>query len=888
MSLDVLARRAGIAATGLYAVLAVSCSSGGGGGTAAAGIDLPAEVSAVAAREDVGASVRVGRVKGPGVAAALLDYRQRVRGAVEDLPEGSDYETAQVRKFVEIEALDIFEIIDTIFDAVRQTHYQDHVGDGWYKTLVAFKDEGEGGVQQTNLEEWYVRSLIVSGGVNRVQFKIKEIDDRGIQIIRVQADVEEAPTENEDGTLADLGVWQIRAIFGAEGEPDTDDFFHATADVTVDGLSQVTIQESFTEDMGGGEEVSFSTRAVVFRSASEGYGSAEFPDWDACFGPGGFDDVLCADGPPAQSIEFAYNDSYLSIQVEGEDALSFDREDEHEIVHRYALFDGDTGSSVENTLSFGFPVTVADAESELFGWYGAWQDRHQLWLPTDEPLDDGSTVTRNDTRPGENGASYTTRSFAGALTRIELVEGSLAQLEGIAAEIWLFDTFRLRWNDTEGRWDACFGDDGFGECETSEDFTSSLPSLERSGDGDQRDIYVDHCDEFGCRQYVYVTTGGGGFFESMFNEETGQPEVGDQLDTEALDDGFDLWASVGGRSYIEYVGDFDGDPTSTGWVEKTLTDFDESTWTPSFDPEGDREFRFELGRQYFVNNRGANLRVSKAAENGNSDDYDVFMEGQSVAKPTADLATIYPSNTVLENSWDPDGNSTYSLNVDAEDGDYLLLVYETVSQNDQDNGVSVGDVVTTDIWGLRIQDDESELADATLYNWEYQEEGEFHGGVTYLIDSSDAFVLLSDPIRFEPIALPQTNDIVNENAEENWLQYSLMYDGWLHGLPDAWFELEKVGFEGDQIPEILSKNVRIPDGTELTSEADQSTYLVKGVDVGIFLGLVSSFPLGEEPDITPATAIDLDATIPAFVSPALNATLPTGAELLYVEGIAAD
>ncbi|NIQ55487.1 MAG: hypothetical protein GWN85_19045, partial [Gemmatimonadetes bacterium] len=68
---------------------------------------------------------------------------------------------------------------------------------------------------------------------------------------------------------------------------------------------------------------------------------------------------------------------------------------------------------------------------------------------------------------------------------------------------------------------------------------------------------------------------------------------------------------IDGRSWIEYTGEFDGPTTHTGWVEKSLVDFDFETHTPVFDEQGDREFLFDLGREHFIHKRGASLRVTR-------------------------------------------------------------------------------------------------------------------------------------------------------------------------------------------------------------------------------------------------------------------------------------
>ncbi len=881
-----------IRATGLLgAVLLAGCSGGGSGGdsTGVAGIELPAEVSAVSARNNAEGAIRSGKAAQGIASKGLRAQLEKAARAVEDLPAESDYNNVQVRKFVEIKVLAVFDIITVIFDAFRQTHYADpeNVGDGWYKCLVAFTDDGEGGSVQKSLQEWYVNSTLVpSGGntTNRVFVKILEPDDDGARrLIRVQVDITEPPTTNEDGTLVNLGEWQIRAIFGEEEV--SSDFFQATATIEDDGSARMTIEESFTESHGEGEEITGSTKAIISRSLDEGYGVVQYPDWQECFGPGG----SCDDGPPMLTVEFAYNTNYLSCELDNTEEFSYDRTDEHEIVHRYGLFKATDGSDVAREVNFGFPVRVDEDGDNRFAWYGAWQGHHQLWT-RGVSLADGTAVVRNNVPPGQAAPSYTTKSFPGALTRVNLVQGSLDQLEGVAAEIFISNNFRLRWNDAENRWDECRGDNGFGGCSSTEDFTNKLPSLASGGEGDQKLVFINHCEGseggFACTNYVYVTQGPSpGFFHAELNPESGRFESTDEaLDTEGLPDGFELFGRVNGRAYIQYTADFDGEPTSTGWVEKTLTDFDFQTYTPTFDDEADREFIFEVGRMYFVNQKGAKLRVFRIANNGDAGDYQVFLEVQAVATPSINRSDVYPDGTVLVEPWDPESHSTYVLDTDPDSESYLLLIYNTVAGQDETDGSEVGDVVEKDIWGLRVEGDVSNISDATLYNWEYQSDNEFRGGVTYLLDSEGDYVLLSDPIRFDPIQLASTNERVNAIPEEDWQTYALSFDGSLHGLPDTWWELEKVSFSGDNVPSILSKNVRIPDGTELRDADSDATYYLKAVDVGIFLGQIDAFPLGEEPDLSQTDGINLETDLPEFTAPVIDTEIPDAA-VRYIEGV---
>ncbi len=248
----------------LFTLGTIGCSSGGGDAVSDAaevfdtqGISLPSEVSAVSSKSDG---------ESPSSVMSLLNPQLYRLMAVDDLAAESDYNTVPVRKFVEIKALEVFDILSEVFDGVRQTHYEDHVGDGWYKAMVAFKDSGGDGSNQTNMQEWYVRSrMFDDDGTmrNNVQLKIVENDGPGgqPQVIRVETDITDAPTTNDDGSLADMGTWEIRALFGESG----DGHFHATASVLESGASRVTLEETFVEDMEG-QEMTVGTRALIIRS----------------------------------------------------------------------------------------------------------------------------------------------------------------------------------------------------------------------------------------------------------------------------------------------------------------------------------------------------------------------------------------------------------------------------------------------------------------------------------------------------------------------------------------------------------------------------------------------------------------------------------------------
>jgi hypothetical protein len=678
---------AALAAGLAFSVFLGGCGggSGSGGGRGGAGLAMPSELSAVAVSRDVGASVRAGRLAQPaGIYQTIIQHRKKSGAAADpdNLPTDSDYRRARVRKFVEVRTLEVFGVIDRLFDAFLQTRYDDaaNVGAGWYKCIVAFEDEDEAGAARTELMEWYVHSTMVGAGnrtVHRVKVKILEPDGGGgTRSVRCQVDIRRAPAGNLDGTLADLGDWEIRAAIGAEGG-EGDEFFRAAAVTLGAGISRLTVRDRFTEERAG-VSIAAETRAIIVRSQDEGFGIVEAPNWAPCFDATSGAD--CVDGPPLEKIAFAYNRGYLSIEVDGR-RDSFDRADEHEIVHRYRIFRAGDGSDAAPTLEFGFPVRAADGR---LGWYGARQGRHTLRM-NGPALEDGATVSRGDLPLGAAPLHYSARVF----------EGSLVRVEG-----------------------------------------------------------------------------------------------------------------------------------STG-LERAI-------------------------------------------------------------KPGGDPSADYAPGTVLVET---DGaGSTFVLDTDPASPRYLLLVYDTLGEVAAAAGIAAGDVVERDLRGLRIQGDASPAAAATLYHWEHESEGDSEGRVTYLVDAAGDFVLLSEPLRFEPVALARTSDFVRGVPPERWPRFSLSYDGTIRGLPETWSELEAAGSSGERIAAILDQNVRIPDGTVLRTGAGApggaAAYFVKALDVGIYLGRVPAIPAGEEPDLSRAAALDLDAGVPRLAEPKISAGIPAGAPLLYVRGIA--
>jgi hypothetical protein len=851
------------------------CGGGGSGsssGTSSpaslSGIDLPTEISAIAANSDSSGSY-------------LQSTLKSLSKAVADLPATSDYATVKTATFVDEPALQVFSIIQTIFKAVAQTHYADagNVGTSAdtataYKAMVSWDEESEGRSQK-EMEEWTLKSFMTTEDgqdVNVVHVWMEDDEEKNYVEFRIYT----APTQDETGTYTDYGVWKITANF-TDLDDDPIGSFYADASVEA-GETVLRLREAFDEeeDMGGQQvELNFEVAAIMHKTPTTGYGKAEVPKWDACWNPdlGEGDVNPCADGTiPVSRVKYAYNANYLGYQkINLEDdsteaEVYKDRTDPVTLTYRYALFDTTAGANIEKSKNFGFPIYYTDSDDQkIHGYYGAWQGRHQLWAGSEGTVADDTTVTK-ETWGDEEPVSYTTITYPGTMTKRGLIDASLTQIKGIPVEIFLSDNFDLKYDATDARWEKCF----YGKTDTLDqnghqiwqetcvDEAFDLSAL--AVNEDQRkwvNIGAQSCDSYdpptNCSYHQYTYNG------------TNLVENG-TVYTPADEDR--LWVSIGGNTYIVYSGIFTGD--ATGWVEKTLQSFDNRSWTPTFDDNADVAFDFPRDREYYINNKGINFVVRRIGAADAASSYEAKMEIQSVARPD-NSDTVFPSGTsYFAMEWeDASSRSTFSF-----DADNMLLKFRTVGSND--SNASVGDTVTQGKWGLVAYNaSDVRLVDAEgnpiQFNWEYTSDGNSWGKVTYLVKNDSTIQYLDDPIMLDPITLT--------TAGGDSLNFSLQYDGWMHGLPDMHWELQKNDFIITD--DLRDKIVNIAAGTEVTQTGTSNTYYVKPLETGIILP-VAADPGASSPDLTLADALSFD-DIPALSTVSIG-TIPT-AEIKYVEGI---
>lgn len=781
-------------------------NGGGGGGTPSrtTGFDLPTEISAVAAKSGAGSVVEL-------PSAGPTD-------------PGTDYSNAKTVRFVAEHSVNQFEIIQTILNALGQTHYaeQGNVGTGPYKCIVAWQ-ENDKGTESKVLQTWVVDSAIVSEGgkdVNRVRVWI---DDQG-RLIKAEFKITASATKRTDGTYQDYGAWGLNAKLSQDGL----NYFASRA--AVGGGGEALVGMNMAESH---EQQSFSMKAFMSRGSLTGYGKVLFPDWTP-------------QGPIQATVAYAYNAAQLRVKDAQQD-LYKDRTTPVEITHRYGMFDGVTGADVLKTNSFGFPVTFTLNSQQGWGYYGAWQGRHQLWSgPGGQGLPDGTVVTRMDR--GNVQEQYKTASFTGTFTRRALLAAPIDDLLNIPVETWVNSNFELQWNGSQWLKDGVAFTD-----------LASLVAQPRKWVGLFRwDPQLNQP-----KEYVYLQ--GQGFFEATRDPNTGQPVSTGVAYNPATNDR--LWVNLGGSIYIEWKG------ATIQWVQKKLTAFDERTWTPTFDPAGDQPFTLELNRQYYINKRGGNYVVARTGEGA----YDVKIELQTAANPV-NAASLVSGISLFKPQWfnpeRPNETSTFRFETDSANGKFLKLVYLTVGSQDAGGSTppAVGDVVTRGQWGL-LGYDQGGQSTGVQFNWEYPQGTQNWGSQTYLYTDAQGggktWKILDDPIPLRPLLL-------------NGRNYSLQYDGWLHGLPEYWEELQRNHW--NITDDIASKIVNIPEGTSVTHAVTQSqTYLLKPLEIGVYLKLATT--PDATLDIAPAQAIDLADTtkVPAFVDPQLG-PVPAGAVLRYSEG----
>jgi hypothetical protein len=810
-------------------LLTISCGKSGGtstgGGGSGAGLDgiaLPQEISALPPKAAGSSALHAGSFLRLG--SALV---------ASSLPAGSDYATAKTVKWVNERALSRFDILNSIFKAVGQTHYADaeNVGAGPYAAIVTAVGDGEE-AQTKSLQTWVLSSSMTRDAsgrdVNVVHVWLEEKE----RTIPVELKIRSAPTQNPDGSYADYGVWSIVADLS----PDGSQYFVASAEIGPDGASIVKVHE--TE--GGVGSGSLETRGILHKSGSSGYGKVSFPDWSACHGD------PCTDLPTV-AVAYTYDAHHVKLEIASggtTTVVAKDRDAVVDLVNRYGLYDAE-GNDVSKTRRFGFPFRYG-AGGSSYGYYGAWQGRHQLWA-NGASLPAGTTVTRADRDPSAAAESYTASPvYRGILVKRTYASAQLADIKDVVVNAWDFQNFMLKGDGTA--WHRC-----------------TMPPPPPPGQPGQ----PADCESAAFAGFASLVVDPAAGGNVNLDSWGGMPATRTELVVASGQDGLavkgsnapfpptlDTWVNVnvGGPIWIAYDG--------TGWKKKQVTSIDPTTHQPTFGA-GSTAYAIPDGREFYLNDMGVNYVVQCSGGACTAK-----LELQSVANPANVGSFVAPGTTFSQQAWGQTP-STFRFVTDAADPDFMKLVYATVGTQDQLAGARIGDPVTSQQWGLTA----TVGGAAVQFNWEYPDGGTcMNCGVQqFLLDTHGQLVQLDDPIRLAPI------ELVNGAGERR--TYSLQFDGsWVSGLPDLHGDLDRGG--GSLSPAVAAKAVSIPSGTVVADALDGTKqYVFKQLQVSQYLATVAD-PGGL--DLAMAGGLDL-STVPSWTPTGIGRK-PDSATLRYSEG----
>lgn len=846
--------------------------------------------------------------------AALRSSRglhSRLRAAL--ISADSDYDKAATTQYIEERTLEQFDIIETIMQSLAQTKYSDatNINQGPYKAMVAWEEKGSGGRDIKQLQPWVVDSRLIVGmgpygsstDINRVLVWITENDPNHAgqtRLIKAEFKIYTEASFNAAGEVTDYGEWDINVKFD---EAATEYF--AASSRKQGGINLLKMR------MVGDHPL----KAILYRAGTAGFGQVEYPD--------------CSGGPCGGTpivARYAYNKDYLAVQdkatagVPGA-VIYKDRANANKVkmVRRYGLFykNADVangiaaGDSVERHKQFGFPVTYTDVNGTQYGYYGAWQGRHQLWGGQNNGIQPGTIVTRQDFGANATPTTYTVSPlFNGTLTRRAYVTGALADIQNIPFEIWINKHLEIKWNNGGGQWENCGGWWDYGvNPAVCTDFNGNPLALTVFNDfaslavaaTDRKNVNIMRFTGGPTPiNYVYlnanpnngITWSGAGFYPAEPNQNGGWQAASSGNIYSPLN-GEQLVIDIGGSIYIEYDQIADGD--GTGWQQKKLQSFDQQTWTPVFASGQDTSYVLDLGREYYINSNGVNYvvkQINGAPGSTTASDYSVKLELQTTANPNnvkSSSGSKYMFHANLHHfasPWEPTVHFTFDD--DPLSSNFMKLKYLT---NDPGTAASdIGNVLTEMKWGLWAYNSSNQPIDAsgnavTLsaagiptttpmeFNWEYSTAGGW-GAQQYLIDANGNYVLLSDPIMIPP----QTVSVTDSAGTLSSKQLSLQFDGWMHGLPDLYRDLETNGWTMSTA--ISGKIINIPAAT-LVTDNNGVQYYVKPLEVSVFLNEVGAG--AGRPDISLAEVANLNS-VPAFTDHKMG-DMPANVVTKYSEGV---
>jgi len=823
------------------------------------GYTMPSEISAVPATGDGDTPAEIGSIVSLPAAA-----------------DGTDFSNARPRVYVEETLLKQFDNLENVLEAIDQTNYEDEIDTGPYRAMVAMNEESEGRSQKV-LESWVVQSEAVKeDGVNflRVRVWIEKQFESNAPVTKGEIKVYTPPTRNADGSYSSYGKWEMNVKMDATGE---EDYFVASCEPGADGVSVIKSNDNFKDtDQESGLELPAKVKAILYRSATEGYGKIYFPDFESYYCP----DCDKSAGIPQKTAAYAYNENYLAVQEGTGDSDSIvysepvfkDRNSMVRMTHRYGVFSALTGEDVMRSKSFGFPFKYSANGFIQHAYYGSWQGRHEVWTRDGGSIPEGTIVEREDISPDQAAETYTVgKTYNGVLSKRTYATAEPGDIQGIPVEIWMDQDFNLNYHSADGGWYYCTQTDWAASppaCAGTEydfDTTIGLNTLIVEENNSRKKVDISGWDSFASTDKTYVYEGAGtengnqaGFYEASEVMTEFGPVFRATVPRVLIDTMYvrQMRVNISGSIFVEYQGE------TLGWVEREVTYFDEMTWTPVFNDSGSKQLSFPEGKELYINMKGVSYVVQKI-----DGVLTVKTEIKTACTPQ-NAAVIIPAATTFHDQWNPNYYSTYEFITDPADPNFLMLVYASIGDDDLDqtgtpDGVAVGGIAQSN-WGI-----EASISGVPVsFNWEYDANGTM-SRITYLMEGS-SYKMLDDPMRFKPITV--------QSLSGDQKTLLLQYDGWMSGLPDLHRELENSDFK--MTDDIKNKIVNLKAGTLLEEDSTEGlSFVLKPLEISLILAAAAD---PGDLDLTGAHAVDLN-TVPIFREHGMG-DMPVVSDVKYSEG----
>ena len=392
------------------ALFVAGCSSGTSSTTSGTPAPAPAPAAAVVTGIAVASKVTAVDPKllsGPAKIAASL---RRALLSVPSFPSTSDYSVDPTFTYVQDRSTDALSNVNSILCMISQTNYASMVNKGPYKALVDQNQCGgnngstSGGAP--NYAPWTINVTRDSNSSDEiVQAWVHNVGNGGSEkdkLITAKLVVSEAASDTNPTGIFRIDYAQFPA---ANGVPtSTTPSERGILQAKPDSGGNIVLSM-----VGDGDQGSNQVAFVKSADRSSGYGTS----------------TETQTGGPTNAINFAYNTSYVeAAPTGGATPICLDRSNVDLTAWNYGLYDAD-GTRVN--VNAGFPIKVTRSgkdEQGSIGYFGA-------WLPNNDALVNGESVTRLTSNGGAAPGSYTALTSYGRLTKHSKKQIAMADIQKI-------------------------------------------------------------------------------------------------------------------------------------------------------------------------------------------------------------------------------------------------------------------------------------------------------------------------------------------------------------------------------------------------------------------------------------------------------------------------